>query len=115
MLDKWNDSFAKSQLEKYGWKRQVQKDFTLLTISDLRWLTSICSGEGLGKEKHGNAKHITVTVKNDTKGVGSNNEQWDFAWWDHLYNKSANAVSVAKDSEAGVVSYVDRKVRICTS
>lgn len=78
-------------------------------------MTSICSGEGLGKEKHGNAKHITVTVKNDTKGVGSNNEQWDFAWWDHLYNKSANAVSVAKDSEAGVVSYVDRKVRICTS
>ncbi|KAI8142078.1 hypothetical protein BJV82DRAFT_617091 [Fennellomyces sp. T-0311] len=74
-MDKWDDSFAKTQLEKFGWK----------------------TGEGLGKEKHGNAKHITVKVKNDTKGVGKNQQQWDFAWWDHLYNKSASSVTVEKE------------------
>ncbi|KAI9318966.1 hypothetical protein BX666DRAFT_1409225 [Dichotomocladium elegans] len=75
MLDNWNDSFAKNQLEKYGWQK----------------------GEGLGKNKHGNTKHIAVTIKNDTKGIGGNQQQWDFAWWDHLYNKSAKAVAVEKD------------------
>lgn len=31
-------------------------------------------------------------------GVGQN--QWEFAWWDHLYNKSANEVAVEKDNES---------------
>ncbi|KAI9274288.1 hypothetical protein BDA99DRAFT_497071 [Phascolomyces articulosus] len=87
MLEKWDDSFAKNQLEKYGWK----------------------NGEGLGKNKHGNAKHISVKVKNDTKGVGKNQEQWDFAWWDHLYNKSASSVSVEKDTEANEIRIATKK------
>ncbi|KAI9489034.1 hypothetical protein BDB00DRAFT_640217 [Zychaea mexicana] len=87
MLEKWDDSFAKTQLEKYGWK----------------------NGEGLGKDKHGNAKHIAVKVKNDTKGVGKNQEQWDFAWWDHLYNKSASSVSVEKDPEGSEIRIATKK------
>ncbi|KAI7850644.1 hypothetical protein BDC45DRAFT_487774 [Circinella umbellata] len=87
MLEKWDDSFAKNQLEKYGWK----------------------NGEGLGKDKHGNAKHIAVKVKNDTKGVGKSQEQWDFAWWDHLYNKSASSVSVEKDTEANEIRIATKK------
>lgn len=55
------------------------------------------SGEGLGKNKEGNVKHIAVSVKNDKKGVGVNQGQWEFAWWDHLYNKSASSVVVAKE------------------
>ena len=55
------------------------------------------SGEGLGKNKEGNVKHINVSVKNDKKGVGVNQGQWEFAWWDHLYNKSASSVVVAKE------------------
>lgn len=59
-------------------------------------------GDGLGKNKHGNTKHITVKVKNDTKGIGGNQQQWDFAWWDHLYNKSASSVTVEKDESKEV-------------
>ncbi|KAJ8655763.1 hypothetical protein O0I10_008649 [Lichtheimia ornata] len=87
MLDNWNDSFAKSQLEKYGWKK----------------------GDGLGKNKHGNTKHITVKVKNDTKGIGGNQQQWDFAWWDHLYNKSASSVTVEKDESKEIKVAVKKK------
>ncbi|KAI7878024.1 hypothetical protein K492DRAFT_171137 [Lichtheimia hyalospora FSU 10163] len=87
MLDNWNDSFAKTQLEKYGWKK----------------------GDGLGKNKHGNTKHITVKVKNDTKGIGGNQQQWDFAWWDHLYNKSASSVTVEKDETKEIKVAVKKK------
>ncbi|KAG2193766.1 uncharacterized protein EV154DRAFT_549996 [Mucor mucedo] len=74
-MDKWKGSFAQTQLEKFGWE----------------------NGEGLGKNKEGNVKHINVSIKNDKKGVGVNGGNWEFAWWDHLYNKSASAVVVAKE------------------
>ncbi|CAO3647397.1 unnamed protein product [Mucor hiemalis] len=74
-MEKWKGSFAQTQLEKFGWE----------------------NGEGLGKNKEGNVKHINVSVKNDKKGVGVNQGQWEFAWWDHLYNKSASSVVVAKE------------------
>ncbi|KAI9262912.1 hypothetical protein EDC94DRAFT_607781 [Helicostylum pulchrum] len=74
-MDKWKGSFAQTQLEKFGWE----------------------NGEGLGKHKEGNVKHINVSIKNDKKGVGVNGGQWEFAWWDHLYNKSASSVVVAKE------------------
>ncbi|EIE90104.1 hypothetical protein RO3G_14815 [Rhizopus delemar RA 99-880] len=80
-MEKWQGSFAQSQLEKFGWSK----------------------GEGLGKNKHGSAKHISVSVKNDKKGVGVNQGQWEFAWWDHLYNKSASSVTVEKDETKGEV------------
>lgn len=41
-------SFAQTQLEKYGWK----------------------AGDGLGRENNGITRAISVTKKNDTKGVG---------------------------------------------
>ncbi|KAI7905505.1 uncharacterized protein BX663DRAFT_419870, partial [Cokeromyces recurvatus] len=80
-MEKWKGSFAQSQLEKFGWS----------------------SGEGLGKEKKGNVKHISVTIKNDKKGVGVNKGDWEFAWWDHLYNKSASSVVVEKDETKGEI------------
>ncbi|KAI9483564.1 MAG: hypothetical protein EXX96DRAFT_499807 [Benjaminiella poitrasii] len=80
-MEKWKGSFAQSQLEKFGW----------------------ASGEGLGKDKKGNAKHINVTMKNDKKGVGVNKGDWEFAWWDHLYNKSASSVVVEKDETKGEI------------
>ncbi|KAF7726452.1 G patch domain-containing protein 4 [Apophysomyces ossiformis] len=86
-MDAWKGSFAHSQLEKYGWSK----------------------GDGLGKNKDGNTKHIAVTVKNDTKGLGVNQDQWEFAWWDHLYNKSANAVVVEKDEEKGQIKVATKK------
>ncbi|ORX46344.1 hypothetical protein DM01DRAFT_1327900 [Hesseltinella vesiculosa] len=79
-MDKWEGSFAKSQLEKYGWE----------------------SGGGLGKHGSGIKKHIAVAKKNDKKGVGDSQGNWDFAWWDHLYNKSASEVTV-KNEESGSI------------
>jgi hypothetical protein len=60
-------------------------------------------GDGLGKNKDGNVKHISVTKKNDKKGVGVGQDQWEFAWWDHLFNKSASGVVINKDEEKGEV------------
>jgi hypothetical protein len=62
-------------------------------------------GEGLGKNKDGNVKHISVTKKNDKKGVGVGQDQWEFAWWDHLFNKSASGVVINKDDEKGEVRH----------
>lgn len=64
---------------------------------------SLDSGDGLGKHRDGRTKHIAVSQKNDKKGVGVGSSQWEFAWWDHLYNKSASEVTVAKDEQDQVV------------
>jgi hypothetical protein len=70
-------------------------DFTQNTDSHL----TFARGEGLGKNKDGNVKHISVTKKNDKKGVGVGQDQWEFAWWDHLFNKSASGVVINKDNQ----------------
>ncbi|CAO3677294.1 unnamed protein product [Umbelopsis ramanniana] len=80
-MDAWKGSFAQNQLEKFGWNK----------------------GDGLGKNKDGNVKHISVTKKNDKKGVGVGQDQWEFAWWDHLFNKSASGVVINKDDDKGEV------------
>ncbi|KAF9301062.1 G patch domain-containing protein 4 [Mortierella antarctica] len=74
-------SFAESQMAKFGWKQ----------------------GEGLGKHKDGIKKSISVVKKNDTKGLGGKLDKWDFAWWDHVFNKSASNIQVNKDAESGEV------------
>ncbi|KAF9435160.1 G patch domain-containing protein 4 [Entomortierella beljakovae] len=73
-------SFAEKQLAKFGWK----------------------SGDGLGKNRDGIKKSISVVKKNDTKGLGGKLDKWDFAWWDHVFNKSASNIQVNKD-ESGEV------------
>ncbi|CAO3610554.1 unnamed protein product [Mucor fragilis] len=85
-MEKWKGSFAQTQLEKFGWE----------------------NGEGLGKNKEGSAKHISVSVKNDKKGVGVGQGQWEFAWWDHLYNKSASSVVVEKDEGKGEIKIASK-------
>ncbi|KAI8643570.1 hypothetical protein BD408DRAFT_364485 [Parasitella parasitica] len=80
-MEKWKGSFAQTQLEKFGWE----------------------NGDGLGKNKEGNIKHVSVSIKNDKKGVGVGQGQWEFAWWDHLYNKSASSVVVEKDEDKGEI------------
>ncbi|KAG0228823.1 G patch domain-containing protein 4 [Actinomortierella wolfii] len=75
-------SFAEAQLAKFGWKK----------------------GEGLGKNKTGITKSISVVKKNDTKGLGGKLDKWDFAWWDHVFNKSASNIKVVKDEASGEVA-----------
>ncbi|KAG2182321.1 hypothetical protein INT43_007251 [Umbelopsis isabellina] len=86
-MDAWKGSFAQSQLEKFGWNK----------------------GDGLGKNKDGKTKHISVTKKNDKKGVGVGQDQWEFAWWDHLFNKSASGVIINKDEDKGEVNVSTKK------
>ncbi|KAI0232180.1 hypothetical protein L0F63_005711 [Massospora cicadina] len=52
--------------------------------------TGVEEGEGLGKDKSGIAAAIKVTKKLDTKG----GENFEFAWWDHVYNKVSSSVQV---------------------
>ncbi|KAJ1813909.1 hypothetical protein LPJ56_003233, partial [Coemansia sp. RSA 2599] len=65
-------SFAEQQLAKYGWKK----------------------GEGLGKDKSGISRAITVSRRTDNRGVGSDSTQWTSNWWDNLYNKAASSTAV---------------------
>ncbi|RUS18713.1 hypothetical protein BC937DRAFT_88428 [Endogone sp. FLAS-F59071] len=78
-MSTFSGSFAESQLAKFGWTK----------------------GTGLGKNQDGITKTISLSKKTDTRGVGSGQDQWEFAWWDHLYNKSASAVEVDK-AEDGI-------------
>ncbi|KAJ1752414.1 hypothetical protein LPJ78_001977 [Coemansia sp. RSA 989] len=64
-------SFAERQLAKYGWKQ----------------------GEGLGKERNGIKRAITVSRRTDNRGIGSDSNQWNSNWWDHLYNKASSGTS----------------------
>ncbi|KAG0049032.1 G patch domain-containing protein 4 [Gryganskiella cystojenkinii] len=73
-------SFAEKQMAKFGWNQ----------------------GDGLGKNRDGIKKSISVVKKNDTKGLGGKLDKWDFAWWDHVFNKSASNIQVNKD-ESGEV------------
>jgi len=73
-------AFAERQLEKYGWKR----------------------GEGLGKESKGISKPVKTTLKQDRDGVGKSKEDFNFAWWDHVYNKASSNIVISADDEDGV-------------
>ncbi|ORX49997.1 hypothetical protein BCR36DRAFT_404563 [Piromyces finnis] len=75
-----NSKFAESQLKKYGWSK----------------------GDGLGKNKQGIKKAISVGIKNDTNGLGKDTNSWGFAWWDHVYNKSAANMNIEKTEDGEV-------------
>ncbi|ORX92842.1 hypothetical protein K493DRAFT_338608 [Basidiobolus meristosporus CBS 931.73] len=69
-------NFAEAQLAKFGWEK----------------------GKGLGRNNEGIKRAISVVKKNDTKGLGTK-EQFDFAWWDHVYNKTSNSIKIEKSTE----------------
>ncbi|KAJ2812272.1 hypothetical protein H4S07_001511, partial [Coemansia furcata] len=60
-------TFAEQQLAKYGWKK----------------------GDGLGKDGDGIKRALTVSRRSDNRGIGSDANQWNSNWWDHLYNKAS--------------------------
>ncbi|KAJ1874942.1 hypothetical protein LPJ57_004742 [Coemansia sp. RSA 486] len=74
-------SFAEQQLAKYGWKQ----------------------GEGLGKDRSGITRAITVSRQTDNRGVGSDSSQWTSNWWDNLYNKAATSTAPAAPATPVVV------------
>ncbi|KAI9225918.1 MAG: hypothetical protein DHS80DRAFT_25712 [Piptocephalis tieghemiana] len=80
--DRRYGTFAQKQLAKAGWQR----------------------GEGLGKEgRKGITKAIAIVQKTDQSGIGQEKgDEWGFAWWDHVYNKSCQSIQTDKN-EAGEV------------
>ncbi|KAJ2880931.1 hypothetical protein H4R27_004418 [Coemansia aciculifera] len=71
-------TFAEQQLAKYGWKK----------------------GEGLGKDGDGIKRAITVSRRSDNRGIGSDANQWNSNWWDHLYNKATAGTPAISAEEA---------------
>ncbi|XP_064596495.1 G patch domain-containing protein 4-like [Liolophura sinensis] len=76
-----NSVFARKQLLKHGWTE----------------------GSGLGKDESGIKEAIKVKIKNDTTGVGHDpGKEFTCHWWDHVFNKAANSLTV-ETTEAGVL------------
>ncbi|XP_036365423.1 G patch domain-containing protein 4-like isoform X1 [Octopus sinensis] len=72
-----NNLFARSILEKYGWK----------------------TGAGLGKEEHGIQEPIKVSLKNSKSGLGHiPGSDLTRNWWDQMYNDAAKKISVNTDN-----------------
>jgi len=60
------------------------------------------SGEGLGKHGQGIVDALKPKLKFDQTGVGHNRaEEFEFHWWDHVFNKAAKSVKV-DDTEGEV-------------
>jgi len=72
--------FARSHMEGKGWNL----------------------GEGLGKHSQGIVDALKPKLKFDQTGVGHNRaEEFEFHWWDHVFNKAAKSVKV-EDTEGEV-------------
>jgi len=82
-MPKYRPSFAQNQLQKQGWEE----------------------GKGLGKSENGIRSAIKVKVKNNKGGLGHDSAaEFTFHWWDHIFNKAANAIEVVDDNENEGVS-----------
>nr|XP_053636490.1 G patch domain-containing protein 4-like isoform X2 [Cherax quadricarinatus] len=74
--------FARAQLEKYGWKE----------------------GKGLGREEGGITSALKPKLKFDTAGFGHGiSKDYQFHWWDHVFNKTAKSISVNKNQGSTLV------------
>jgi len=72
--------FARSHMEGKGWS----------------------SGEGLGRHGQGIVDALKPKLKFDQTGVGHNRaEEFEFHWWDHVFNKAAKSVKV-EDNQGDV-------------
>ncbi|KAJ1543725.1 mitotic spindle checkpoint protein Bub3, partial [Cladochytrium tenue] len=85
----WMDdnAVAKRHLAKLGWQE----------------------GDGLGKRRDGISRALSVSIKNDNRGIGSKSDDFSFAWWDHVFNKVTASIHVSKEeTERGEVTVSQR-------
>ncbi|KNC98167.1 uncharacterized protein SPPG_06572 [Spizellomyces punctatus DAOM BR117] len=74
-------SFAESHMAKFGWEK----------------------GQGLGKNRDGISRAVSVGFKNDTQGLGAKADEWSFAWWDHVFNKTSASIQISKDETSETI------------
>jgi len=75
----------------------VGTEFAYSHMQGLGW----SQGKGLGKHHQGIVDAIKPKLKFDQTGVGHNRaEEFEFHWWDHVFNKAAKKIKV-DESEAG--------------
>lgn len=80
--------FAEAQLKKYGWKE----------------------GKGLGREERGMTSALKPKLKFDNAGLGHDiAKDFKFHWWDHVFNKAAENISVDKSPDGSVQLTKKRK------
>lgn len=69
-------------------------EFAYSHMSGLGW----SQGKGLGKNNQGIVDAIKPKFKFDQTGVGHNRaEEFEFHWWDHVFNKAAKNITVDED------------------
>lgn len=74
-------AFAQAHMAKCGWKE----------------------GRGLGREETGMTEAIKVKLKFDSAGFGHDRaEEFTFQWWDHVFNKAADNLTVTKNEKGGI-------------
>jgi len=62
-------------------------------------------GDGLGKNRQGRKTAIKPKLKFDSHGLGHDrSEEFEFHWWDHLFNSAAKGVKVNEPGEGGEIS-----------
>jgi len=75
------EEFAYKHLENKGWSQ----------------------GDGLGRHGQGIVDAIKPKLKFDTTGVGHNRaEEFEFRWWDHVFNKAAQSIQVEQNDKGDV-------------
>ncbi|CAL4158531.1 unnamed protein product, partial [Meganyctiphanes norvegica] len=87
-------SFAQTHMAKCGWKE----------------------GRGLGREETGRTDPIKVKLKFDNAGFGHDQaEEFTFQWWDHVFNKAADNLSVSKNEKGGIELHQKEKLVVSKS
>jgi len=74
-------------------------EFAALHMQGKGWV----QGEGLGKYGQGITDAIKPKLKFDQAGIGHNKaEEYEFQWWDHVFNKAAKTVTVEEGADGEV-------------
>eukprot|EP00092_Neocalanus_flemingeri_P036577 GFUD01039825.1.p1 GENE.GFUD01039825.1~~GFUD01039825.1.p1 ORF type:complete len:289 (-),score=102.62 GFUD01039825.1:113-979(-) len=85
--------FARSHMETKGWS----------------------SGEGLGRHGQGIVDAIKPKLKFDQAGMGHNRaEEFEFHWWDHVFNKAAKSIKVEDNEGEVTVDFNSDKSELST-
>jgi len=85
--------FARSHMEGKGWS----------------------CGEGLGRHGQGIVDAIKPKLKFDQAGMGHNRaEEFEFHWWDHVFNKAAKSIKVEDKGGEVLVDFNSDKSELST-